>query len=173
MTTEPKKTSILKRGLFQGSLAGGILATVYMALAIPAVGILLVISNIPAGKAFDALLGAGFFAICAFPFGIIIGVIPGILFGALGGFLIALISLPFLKNLSKFKTALIGFAFGIVFALIAHFVLSPGLIDQNQTDTIMKYLPYLFWIAFPSLFSTIGFTWVGLRILQNDPQSSN
>ncbi len=167
MTTKPY-LSVLKNGLFQGALAGGILSFTYTALVIPATGLVLIISNIPGGKAFDALLGAGFFAICAWPFGIIIGIIPGVLFGAVGGFLVGLISHPFINKLSRVSSTLIGFGFGLLLAGIAHYLIFPGLIDQNTSDQLLKYLPYLFWLAFPSLLSILGYSWVGWKIHQID-----
>ena len=73
--------SILKRSVVLGSLSGGVLSFAYTAVVIPLVGMLLVLTNISNGKGFDALIGAGAFAICAWPFAIIMGVFPGVLMG--------------------------------------------------------------------------------------------
>lgn len=156
--------SILKRGIVLGAISGGVLSFAYTGLVIPLVGILIVFTNIPNGKIVDGLIGAGAFGICAWPFAMIIGVFPGVILGVMVGMLIGLIVLPLRTRISSKGTAMIGFLVAMGIVLVAHRFLYPGLIVANGPDGIMKYLPYLFWIAGPSLFLVSGMTWVGWRI---------
>jgi len=159
-----QEASILKRSIILGSITGGVLSFAYTAVVIPLAGILIVFTNIPSGKIFDALIGAGAFAICAWPFAMIMGVFPGIILGAMGGIIIGLIVLPLRTRISSMGTGLIGLLAAIGTVILAHRYLYPGLIDVSRPEGIMKYLPYLFWLAGPSLLLLLGMTWVGWKM---------
>jgi len=49
-----QEASILKRTIILGSITGGVLSFAYTAVVIPLAGILIVLTNIPSGKVFDA-----------------------------------------------------------------------------------------------------------------------
>ena len=161
--------SIIIRGARLGAFAGVMLSAVYTAVAIPMVGVAIVLTNIPSGKVFEALLGAGAFAICAWPFAILVGILPGTLLGLLGGLVIGLLVAPLHNYISRRGAALIGFVFGGALVLSGHLFLSQGLIDPQQAG-LMRFLPYVFWIGGPSLPLLTGSTWVGWKVLE---ESSN
>ena len=166
--------SVLKRGIFLGALAGAVLSIAYTAVIIPSVGILLVVTNIPGGRVFDALIGAWMFAICAWPFAVLIGILPGIVLGAIGGFLIGLIVLPVRTRITKRGTAIIGLIVGIGIAGSIHALLAPGMIEETHPNEVFKYLPYLFWVGLPGILVLTGSMWVGWKILAvNSDHSRN
>jgi hypothetical protein len=148
-----------------GALAGAGLSLAYTTVIIPLVGILLVLTNIPSGKVFEALIGAGLFGICAWPFAILMGVFPGIVMGAISGIFIGLIILPLQTRITNLGAAIIGLTVAIGLVIGAHSLLYPGLIDMTRPDGVFKYLPYLFWLGFPSVLVLAGLTWVGWSIL--------
>jgi len=164
MTANIPASSILKRGFLLGAFAGGVLSVAYTTIVIPLVGMLIVFINIPAGKVFDALLGAGFFAICAWPFAIVMGILPGILIGAIGGFLTGSIVVPLRTRISSKGAAFIGLIVAIGAVIGGHILFFPGLIDINSPG-FHPYFPFLFWLACPSVLILTGLTWVGWLLL--------
>ncbi|RME77159.1 MAG: hypothetical protein D6784_04210, partial [Chloroflexi bacterium] len=156
---------ILKRGLILGALAGAVLSSLYTAVIIPLFGILLVVTNIPGGRVFDALIGAGMFAICAWPAAVLAGILPGIIIGAAGGLLIGLMVLPVRASITSKGAASIGLLVGTIIIAGAHLLLYPGIIDETQPDGVFKYLPYLFWLALPGAAVLAGSAWVGWKIV--------
>lgn len=167
--------AILKRGIVLGTLAGAVLSITYTAAAIPLVGILLVATNIPGGKVFDALIGAGMFAMCAWPCAVPMGILPGMVVGAIGGFVIGLIVLPLKARATNVGTAIIGLMVAIGMVVSVNVWLYPGMIEETQPNGVFKYLPYLFWIALPSVLVLVGSTWVGWKILDanSGPEDGN
>ena len=159
-----KPLPLIGRGALLGAASGGVLSVAYTAAVIPLAGLLLVFTNIPGGKVFDALIGAGVFAICAWPFAMALGILPGIILGVIGGMLIGLIVAPFRDNLSSRGAALIGLIVAAAIVVSGHLVLGRGLIDPNRVGFV-KYLPYLFWLAGPGLLILSGLTWVGWTLL--------
>ena len=155
---------LVKRGVGRGAMAGIGLAGGYIGLAIPLFGLLLVVSNATGGKVGEALIGAGVFAMCAWPFGIVLGMLPGALVGAGGGLVIGGMAAMLGRRIGRGGMALVGFGVGAVLALLAHLLLAPGLVNDNATG-IWGMLPYLFWIGGPSMVMPGGLTWVGWTIL--------
>lgn len=158
--------TLILRGALLGALAGAILAGFYSALAPAAVGALLALTNSANGKLFDAMIGAGVFAICVGPFGLVLGVLPGTILGLLCGLLIALLVAPFRGALSHRGAALVGLLLAVVVVVAGNLVLGPGMIDPIRPG-FGRYLPYLFWIAGPSLLVLFGLPMVGW-LLQQD-----
>ncbi|MCW1969808.1 MAG: hypothetical protein KIH69_016975 [Anaerolineae bacterium] len=159
---------LITRSTARGAIAGAALAIIYTLIAIPVVGLLLVISNIPIGKAFDAMIGAGIFAICAWPFAIVLGVIPGVLLGAVGGLGIGA-GLPLSRERTTARPAAwLGFAIALGIVLIGHLFIAPGLIETQFTG-LRAFIPYLFWLFGPSLMLVLGLTWAGWHAYDNDP----
>jgi hypothetical protein len=103
-----QSTSLITRGIVRGALAGAMVAIVYTLIAIPAVGILHVASNVPVSKTFDALIGVGVFAICAGPFAIVLGILPAVAFGAVGGCLLGTIITHVHTKLTKRQSVFMG-----------------------------------------------------------------
>ena len=155
---------LIWRGIRLGALAGGVLSVAYTTVVIPLVGVLLVGTNVSTGKAFDALLGAGMFAMAAWVCAIPLGVLPGILIGSIGGFLIAAIALPMKTKLSRRGAVIIGLFVGAIIVAAAHALLFPGLI-QTQMSGVFKYVPYFFWLLAPSALTLAGSAWVGWKIV--------
>lgn len=156
---------VLKRGFILGTLAGAVLSITYTAVIIPLVGILLVATNIPSGKVFDALIGAGMFAMCAWPCAVPMGILPGTVLGAIGGSVIGLILLPIRARVTNVGAAIIGLLVAIGIIAGVHVLLYPGMIEETQPNGVFKYLPYLFWIGLPGVMTLAGLTWVGWKIL--------
>lgn len=159
---------LITRSLARGAIAGAGLAILYTLIAIPVVGLLLVISNIPIGKAFDAMIGAGVFAICAWPFAIMLGIIPGALLGAAGGLVIG-VGLALLPGrATQRQAAWFGLAVAVILVAIAHLTYGPSLVDAKFTG-VRAYIPYLFWLLGPSLMLALGLTWVGWHAYDEGP----
>ncbi|GAB4568349.1 MAG: hypothetical protein Kow0047_21140 [Anaerolineae bacterium] len=167
--------SLLKRGIYLGALAGAVLSIVYTAVAIPLVGILLVVTNIPGDRVFDALIGAGMFAMCAWPCAIPVGILPAVMIGALGGLLIGLLILPVQDRVSNEGAAIVGLLVGVGIVVAAHLWLFPGMIEETRPNGVLKYLPYLFWIGFPGVMILAGSMWVGWKIREtaSRPEGGN
>jgi hypothetical protein len=149
-----------------GAAAGGGLASIYAALAPIAFGALLALTNSTNGRATDALIGAGIFSICAGPFAFVLGVVPGTLLGAVSGLAIGLLVAPFRRGLPSWGAALIGVLVAIAIVIADNLALGPGMIEPHRTAP-GRYLPYLFWIAGPSLLVLIGLPWVGWTLQAN------
>jgi hypothetical protein len=161
-----QELSLAKRGFYWGAISGGVLSVIFSVVAIHLTGLLLVLTNISSGKVIDALIGAGAFAICAWPFSIILGVIPGLIVGSVGGIATGLVVMPFRTKISSNTSALIGLLVAISIIVVAHRYLFPGLIEPNRPASIQKYFPYLFWLGGPSLLLLSGMTWVGWKIAE-------
>ncbi len=151
---------LIAHSALRGAMAGGVLAIAYTALAIPAAGLLLMINNIPVGKTFDAMIGAGVFALCAWPFAIVLGIIPSAIIGAVGGSIIGAAVIPFRARLSRRGTTLIGLLVAILIVLIAYLVFGQSMYDPRE-NSFAPYIPYLFWFVGPSIMAILGLTWVG------------
>ena len=165
---------MLKRGFILGALAGAVLSTAYVIVVIPLVGILLVVTNIPSGKVFDALIGAGTFAMCAWPCAVPMGILPGIVVGAIGGSVIGLILLPIRTRVTSVGAAIIGLLVATGTMVSAYALLYPGMVEETQSDGVFKYLPYFFWIGLPSVMMLAGLTWVGWKkILDANSKAEN
>ena len=174
MTSARKQTiSVLRRGVFLGARAGAALSIAYTATAIPMLGILLVVTNIPSGKVFDALIGAWMLPICAWPFAVLMGILPGSVLGAIGGLLIGLIVLPIRTRVTQGGAAIIGLIVAIGMVGSVHALMYPGIIGGIPSKGVFKYLPYLFWVAFPSVLVLTGLTWVGWKLLAADSESED
>jgi hypothetical protein len=158
----PRPLALLGRGLLLGAGAGAGLAAFYTLLAIPAIGLLL-LTNAPGGKALDALLGFGAFAICAGPFALFIGILPAALIGALAGLLIALLLLPFRRSVTGRRAAAIGLGVAVLIVIAANLLIGPGLVRMEQGSFAPIFL-YLFWLAGPSLLALAAGPAVGWRL---------
>jgi len=110
------------------------------------------------------------FAICAWPFAVLMGILPGIGIGAIGGLLIGLIVLPMRTRVTQRRAVIIGLMVAIGIVGSAHALLYPGIIGGTSQQRVFKYLPYLFWVAFPSVLVLVGLTWVGWKILAANPE---
>ncbi len=158
---EPRTTlALLGRGILLGAAASAVLASIYAAAAPLGISAYLIITNTGNGKIGEALLGAAALGICAGPFAFVLGILPGTLLGALCGLLIALLIAPWRRTLSPAGGALIGLLVASVLVTAANLTLGPGMIEQNQPAP-GRYLPYLLWIAGPSLLILLGLPWVG------------
>jgi hypothetical protein len=159
-------STLILRGVLWGTLAGGGLASVYAALAPIGFGLLLALTNSANGRAADALIGATLFGVCSGPFAFVLGIVPGTLLGAASGLTISLLAAPFRRTLSNAAAALIGLGVAIASVGAGNLLLGPDMIEPNR-PTPGRYLPYLFWIAGPSVLVLIGLPWVGWA-LQRD-----
>ncbi len=160
MKGPPATLALLGRGVLLGAAAGGILASIYAALAPRAFGALLALTNSANGRAGDALIGAAVFGICSGPFGFVLGILPGVLLGAGSGLLIALLVAPFRRDLPRWAAALIGLLVAAAIAVAGNLLLGPDMIEPHRPAP-GRYLPYVFWIVGPSLLVLIGLPWVG------------
>jgi hypothetical protein len=156
----PSSLGHVARSGLRGAAAGAVLAMAYTVLVIPLAGLSLVASNLPGGKGLDALIGAGAFAICAFPFALVLGVLPGVLLGAIGGLLIGAATAPFRGRLQRRAAAGIGLAVAGLMVFAAHLAIAPDLLDSARQG-LGRYVPYLFWVAGPSLLTFLGLGWAG------------
>ncbi|MBM4460627.1 MAG: hypothetical protein FJ011_23185 [Chloroflexi bacterium] len=141
--------TLIARSLLLGAGAGALLATLYTLLAIPLFGLLL-LTNIPAGKALDALLGVGAFAVCAGPFALLVGILPAALIGALAGLPIGLLSLALGEQLTPRRGALIGLGVAVALVASANVLLGPSLLRMEEGSFGRAFL-YLCWLGGPSI----------------------
>jgi hypothetical protein len=155
------------RGALLGAAAGATLASAYAALAPLFFGALLAFTNRANGRIVDALIGAAVFGICSGPFALVLGILPGALLGAVSGLLIGLLVAPWRHTLSRWGAALIGLLVALVIVVAGNLLLGPGMIEPHRPEP-GRYLPYLFWIAGPSLLLLIGLPWVGWALRQED-----
>jgi hypothetical protein len=159
----PRPLALLGRGILLGAGAGAGLAALYTLLAIPGVGFLLLLTNSSGGKALDALLGFGAFAICAGPFALFIGILPAMVIGALAGLLIGLLMLPFRRSITDLGGAAIGLGVAALFVAAANLFLAPSLLGMEE-GTLGPIFLYLFWLAGPGLLALVGGLLVGWRL---------
>lgn len=145
----------------RGAIAGAVLSTAYATLVIPLVGVWLVVSNLPHGKGLDALWGAMAWTVCAWPFAFVLGILPGVILGAMVGLVMGLIIAPLRCYLSPRRTAMIGFIMAVLLIVGAHLILGSGLIAASPYGGFARFLPYLFWLAGPSVLVILELTWVG------------
>ncbi len=158
--------ALIARAALLGAIAGATLAGFYAALAPAAVGVLLAFTNSANGKAFDALIGAGVFTLCAGPFALVLGILPGTILGLVCGLVIGLLVAPFRGAVSNRGAALIGLLLAVVIVAAGNLLLGPDMI-QPQSPGFGRYFPYLFWIVGPSLLILLGLPLVGW-LLQQD-----
>lgn len=159
-------SALILRGALLGAVAGAVLAGFYALLSPALAGIVLAITNSANGKLLDAMIGAGVFTICAGPFALVLGILPGTILGLFCGLVIALIIIPFRGALSHRGAALVGLLLAIGVVIAGNLLLGPGMIDPNRPG-FGRYFPYLFWIAGPSLLVLFGLPMVGW-LLQRD-----
>lgn len=160
MNESPATLTLLGRSVLLGAAAGGVLASIYAALAPLAFGALLALTNSASGRLGDALIGAAVFGICSGPFGFVMGILPGVLLGAGSGLLIALLVAPFRRTLPRWAAALIGLLVAVTIVVAGNLLLGPDMIEPHRPAP-GRYLPYVFWILGPSLLVLIGLPWVG------------
>ena len=158
--------ALILRGVLLGAAAGAALAGFYSLLAPGLVGASLAFMNSDNGKLFEAMIGAGVFTICAGPFALVLGILPGTILGALSGLIIALLVAPFRRHLSHRAGALIGLLLAVGIVAAGNLLWGPGMIEPNRPEP-GRYLPYLFWFAGPSLLILAGLPVVGW-LLQQD-----
>jgi hypothetical protein len=147
--------ALLLRGALLGGLTGAVLAGFYALLAPALVGVVLALTNSANGKLLDAMIGAGFFAICSGPFALVLGILPGALLGLACGLVLALLVAPFRNVLSHRGAALIGLLLAVAVVVAGNLLLGPEMIDPNRPGW-GRYFPYLFWITGPSLLVLLG-----------------
>lgn len=82
------------------------LAGFYALHASGLVGASLAFTDSANGKLFEAMIGVGVFTLCAGPFALMLGILPGTILGALGGLIIALLVAPFRRHLSHRAVAM-------------------------------------------------------------------
>lgn len=150
---------LIARSLMLGTGAGATLATLYTLLAIPLFGLAL-LTNIPAGKALDALLGVGAFAVCAGPFALLVGILPATLIGALAGLVIGLLLLPWRQRITGRGGALIGLGVSLILVATVNLTLGPGLL-RMETGSFGSRFIYLFWLGGPSALALLAGPVVG------------
>lgn len=156
----PKPLTLIFRGTLLGALAGTVLASVYAAAAPAGVAAWLVSTNSSNGRIFDALIGAGVLGLCVGPFALVLGILPGMLLGAVSGLIIGLLAAPFHRSLTSAGGAVIGLLVAVVIVAGGNLLLGPGMIEPNRPEP-GRYFPYLFWIAGPSLLILVGLPIVG------------
>ena len=154
------------RGALLGAGAGALLAGAYAAVAPAAFGILLALTNSGDGGPLDPLIGAAIFTICSGPFALVLGILPGMLLGAVGGLAVGLLVAPFRHALWDAGAALIGLLVAVLIVAGGNLLWGPAMIEPNRPG-LGRYLPYLFWIAGPSLLILGGLPWVGWALLQD------
>ena len=152
------------RSVATSSFCLAALATVYTAVVIPLVGIGLVAANVANGKGLDAALGGVAFAVLAWPFAVVLGIIPGAVIGAAGGLAIGAILAVAGKRAGPGTGAAIGLAVAVAIVTAAHLVAAEGLLDSRETSGPGRLVPYLFWLAGPSLLVIGGLTWTGYSV---------
>lgn len=162
----PTPLTLILRGTLLGALAGTVLASIYAAAAPAGVAAWLVSTNSSSGRVFDALLGAGVLGVCAGPFALVLGILPGMLLGAASGLVIGLLAAPFHSTLSSWGGAVIGLLVAVVIVAGGNLLLGPGMIEPNRPEPD-RYFPYLFWIAGPSLLILLGLPIVGWLLPRN------
>lgn len=160
--------ALICRGAVLGASVGGMLAGLYAALVPPMVGVLLALTNSANARLFDALIGAGIFALCSGPFALLLGILPALLLGAFSGLWIGLLVAPWRGQLSNRGAALIGLLVAIATVIVGNLVLGPGMIEPARTG-FGRYRLYLFWVGGPSVLILIGLPVVGW-VLQQDVQ---
>ena len=158
--------ALVLRGALLGASAGAVLAGAYAAVAPFVFGAVLAFTNGGQGGMLDPLIGAAVFGICSGPFAFVLGILPGTLLGALGGLVIGLLMAPLRTRVSPAGAALIGLLVAVVIVVGANLGMGPDMIEPQRSG-FGRYMPYLFWIAGPSLLVLAGLPWVGWA-LQRD-----
>jgi hypothetical protein len=147
---------LIGRSTLRGAVAGIVSALAYTVLTMLALGVLQIISNNPPDRLFEASLGVLGAAICVGPFALMIGLVPGVTVGLLGGFLIGLVVAAVRPHLTQRRGAVVGLVVAAVLVILAHLLWVPAILDK---DDRLAY--YLFWLAGPSVMALMGLTWVG------------
>lgn len=156
----PAPLTLILRGTLLGALAGTVLASIYAAAAPAGVAAWLISTSSSNGRIFDALLGAGVLGICAGPFALVLGILPGMLLGAVSGLVVGLLAAPFHRSLTGWGGALLGLLVAVMIVAGGNLLLGPGMVEPHRPEPD-RYFPYLFWIAGPSLLILVGLPIVG------------
>lgn len=154
---------LVTRGASLGALTGVVLASIYAALAVPALAFWLLLTNSNNGRLLDALVGVTLLSLCAGPFAFVLGIAPAALLGLVGGTLLGAIFIPLHDHINDMGRAAIGASLGLMVAAIALLTLNEGLIDPAKPGFAGYYL-FFFWLVGPSLLAIVGFAWVGWRL---------
>ena len=165
MSDAPKPPAIVLRGALLGACAGAVLAGAYAAVAPLIFGALLAFTSGATGGPLDPLIGAAVFGICSGPFGFVLGILPGTLLGALAGLVIGFLLALLRDRVSPAGAAWIGLLVASVIVVVANLGMGPAMIEPQRLG-FGRYMPYIFWIAGPSLLVLAGLPWVGWALRQ-------
>ena len=154
---------LVTRGASLGVLTGVILASIYAALAVPALAFWLLLTNSDNGRLPDALIGVSLLSLCVGPFAFVLGILPAALLGLVGGTLLGAIFIPLHDHIDDMGRAAIGASLGLLIAASALLTLNEGLSDPIKPGCAGYYL-FFFGLVGPSLLVIGGFAWVGWRL---------
>jgi hypothetical protein len=158
--------SYIKHAVWRGLLAGVFFSLAYIAFVIPFTGLLMVLTNVPAGRGFEAIIGAGILTACAWPFSFFLGVLPGALLGLVGGCVAGCLFAPWRNHLVPPMAAILAAGLTLLALLPIHLIFAPELLDANQAG-FARYGTYLFWLVGPSLFAIPAAAWAGWSLQKN------
>lgn len=150
---------LIGRSTLCGAVAGIVCALAYTVLTMLALAIWQIISNNPPVRLLEASLGVLGAAICVGPFALVIGFVPGVTVGLLGGFLIGLVLAALRPTLTPRRGAFVGLAVAPGLIALAHLLWVPAILNK---DDRLAY--YLFWLAGPGIMVLVGLTWVGWSV---------
>jgi hypothetical protein len=150
----------LRHATGYGFLAGLFFSLAYIAFVIPFTGLMMVLTNVPVGRGFEAIIGAGILTACAWPFSFWLGVLPGAALGTLGGALFGGLLAPWRDRLTPRQAAVIAVALTLLVLLPIHGLFAPGLLDEHQVG-LARYGTYGFWLVGPSIFAVPAAAWAG------------
>lgn len=167
----PQPWQLVKRGALLGALTGATLASLYAMLAVPTVALALVWTNGQGNRLLEALAGAAILGLCAGPFALVLGILPALLIGLVGGMLLGALFIPLHDHLTSLGRAAIGASLGLLLAVIAQQTFGGDMIDQTQSG-LAAYALDIFWIIGPGLLLIVGFAWVAWRLEIRPPSAA-
>jgi hypothetical protein len=138
-------------------------AVIYTILTMLALGVSQVFGSNPPDRLFQASAGVLGAAVCVGPVAVMIGFVPGVSVGLMGGFLIGVALAILHPNLTPRRGAVAGLVVALVLIAGAHLLLVPRIL-ASQPGTWDRVVYYLYWLAGPSVMVLLGLTWVGWSV---------
>jgi hypothetical protein len=136
--------SLIWRSIAAFARAGAKAAIVYTCTVIPLLVLVAVAASLGTGRLDGVVAAVALLPVCLFPFGIILGVVPSVIMGALDGLLIGIVMALTLRHLTPPRAALIGVVAGAALAVVLHLMaFGQGVGDLNLEQ-------YTFWLGAPT-----------------------
>ncbi|MBK6433356.1 hypothetical protein [Candidatus Amarolinea dominans] len=154
---------LVTRGASLGALTGVVLASIYAALAVPALAFWLLLTNSNNGRLLDALVGVTLLSLCAGPFAFVLGIARPRSWAWWAARCWARFSSRCTITSTTWVVRPLASSLGLLVAAIALLTLNEGLIDPAKPGFAGYYL-FFFWLVGPSLLVIVGFAWVGWRL---------